>query len=209
MSDKYVAASSEAWEPGSSDQVLKNHLGITSVDEIEKLEAEALYQAELKAIEHFDVDHQFTEEDVCWLHQVWLERIYSFAGKYRSVNISKDNFIFASANLIPTLMPTYSQDYLKLYTPCNNMNRSELITALAIIHIELVLIHPFREGNGRLARLLATLMVLQAGFPPLDFDIIDQLNNPNGFVRYIKGIHAGVKQDYRPMEEIFAEILGD
>ena len=39
-----------------------------------------------------------------------------------------------------------------------------------MVHVELVLIHPFREGNGRLARLLAMLMGLQAGLPMLVFD---------------------------------------
>ncbi len=33
------------------------------------------------------------------------------------------------------------------------------------VHEELVLIHPFREGNGRVARLLSTLMAFQAGLP--------------------------------------------
>lgn len=41
--------------------------------------------------------------------------------------------------------------------------------ALAETHAELMLIHPFRDGNGRLGRLLATLMALQAGLPVLDF----------------------------------------
>jgi hypothetical protein len=40
---------------------------------------------------------------------------------------------------------------------------------LAEVHAELILVHPFRDGNGRLARLVALLMALQAGLPPLDF----------------------------------------
>jgi cell filamentation protein len=38
-----------------------------------------------------------------------------------------------------------------------------------IVHAELVLIHPFRDGNGRCARLLSTLMGVHAGLPPLPF----------------------------------------
>jgi len=33
----------------------------------------------------------------------------------------------------------------------------------AEVHTELVLIHPFREGNGRCSRILASIMALQAG----------------------------------------------
>jgi cell filamentation protein len=38
-----------------------------------------------------------------------------------------------------------------------------LIRGLAEIHVEFVLIHPFREGNGRIARLLADVMACLAG----------------------------------------------
>ncbi len=57
---------------------------------------------------------------------------------------------------------------LRKYTPCLFESRDKLIQALAEVHVELMLVHPFREGDGRLRRLLATLMALQAGLPVLD-----------------------------------------
>jgi Fic family protein len=39
--------------------------------------------------------------------------------------------------------------------------------AYADIHLDFVTIHPFFDGNGRMARLLANLPVLRAGFPPI------------------------------------------
>ena len=39
-----------------------------------------------------------------------------------------------------------------------------IIAALA--HLKLVTIHPFVDGNGRTARLLMNLLLIQAGFPP-------------------------------------------
>jgi cell filamentation protein len=75
--------------------------------------------------------------------------------------------------------------------------------ALAETHVELVLIHPFREGNGRIARVLATLMGLQAGLPPLDFSLIA------GAARkaYFGAIQSGMDRNYQPMEKLFAEII--
>jgi cell filamentation protein len=74
---------------------------------------------------------------------------------------------------------------------------------MATVHTELVLIHPFREGNGRCARLLAVLMGLQAGLPPLDFGGI------RGRVRqrYIAAVHAGLDRNYAPMAEIFRAVI--
>jgi Fic family protein len=44
--------------------------------------------------------------------------------------------------------------------------RYEPITRAAIAHHDLLTIHPFRDGNGRTARLLLNLLLLQAGYPP-------------------------------------------
>jgi cell filamentation protein len=49
------------------------------------------------------------------------------------------------------------------------MDEEQLIAAVAITHVELILIHPFREGNGRLSRLLADVMAVQGGYKPLDY----------------------------------------
>ena len=43
----------------------------------------------------------------------------------------------------------------------------ELIDAYARTHAGFTSIHPFYDGNGRLARLLSNLPVLFAGFPPI------------------------------------------
>jgi cell filamentation protein len=71
------------------------------------------------------------------------------------------------------------------------------------VHAELILIHPFREGNGRIARLLAMLMGLQAGLPPLDFSPLEG----RGKAHYIAGIHAAVGHDYMPLAEMFLRVI--
>lgn len=71
------------------------------------------------------------------------------------------------------------------------------------MHTELVLIHPFREGNGRVARLLADLMAAQAGLPPLDFAGIVG----NKKKEYIAAIHTGMDRNYNLMEKIFRSAI--
>jgi cell filamentation protein len=67
----------------------------------------------------------------------------------------------------------------------------------------MILIHPFREGNGRCARLVATLMGLQAGLPVLNFGGIRGEEKK----RYIGAIHAAVGRDYAPMTAIFRRVI--
>jgi Fic family protein len=46
-------------------------------------------------------------------------------------------------------------------------NSQEAANAYADLHLSFVTIHPFFDGNGRMARLLANLPVLKSGFPPI------------------------------------------
>lgn len=204
---RYSVPESEDYEPGSNNQVLKNFLGITSKNEIDLLEVQELKRTELELIEIFDENHQFTSEDICNIHELWLGDIYPFAGNYRTVNMEKDGFLFSTPNQIPQLMSALEQQYLAKYTPCHAADLNELAFALGVVHVELILIHPFREGNGRVARLLVDLMALQAGRPQLDFSLIDQTINLQGFKKYVIAIHAGLVRNYKPIQEIFKELL--
>ena len=75
---------------------------------------------------------------------------------------------------------------LRQYTPCRTTLAEKQAAALAVVHAELILIHPFREGNGRCARLLAILMALQAGLPALDFGGIRGVKRRG----YIAAVHS-------------------
>lgn len=201
---RYNVSKTEDFEPGSNEQVLKNFLGIQSKDTMDQLEAQELKRTELLALEMYNENYQFTAKDICHLHKLWLEKIYSFAGHYRSVNMSKGDFPFAGANYILPAMKIFEEKYLAKYTPCNEPDLDKLSYALGVVHVEFIVIHPFREGNGRIGRLLAVLMALQAGLPPLSFADIDQTINPEGFNYYIHAIQAG---DYKFMQAIFKQIL--
>lgn len=167
-------------------------------------EASALKAAMETFVTIYDEGHRFTSEDICRMHRRWLGGVYAWAGSYRQVNVSKDGFPFAAANRVPALMEDYSRNVLARRTPCRAVERAEIASALAETHVELVLIHPFREGNGRIARVLATLMALQAGLPPLDFtSIAGRARNA-----YFAAVQAGMDRNYQPMEKLFAEIIG-
>ncbi|AHE66840.1 Fic family protein [Legionella oakridgensis] len=120
--------------------------------------------------------------------------------------MSKGDFQFAASFLIDKLMRELETKFLNQYTPCK-FSGDELTYALGIVHVELIIIHPFREGNGRVSRLLANLMAMQAGFPQLNFEPIDKTENTDGFNQYIEAIHAGFDGHYQPIKQIFAKIL--
>ena len=191
------------FEPGSRGRVLRNLLGIKSKREIDQVEAQEQLRTLEELVRIYDQTHRFTASDVRKFHKMWLEPIYAWAGNYRQVNLSKGDFPFAAANQIPRLMIEFEKGPLRAYTPCRFTEMNEIARTIAVVHTELLLIHPFREGNGRVARLLAVLMALQAGLPPLDFGNIKGRKRQE----YFRAVQAGLDRDYKPMEEVFSAVI--
>ena len=202
--DRYAAEGVQAqFEPASRGRVLRNRLRIRSVREMARVESERLLEATEQLINETEVDQCFTAADLCRMHRLWLGEVYAWAGEYRQVNLGKDGFLFAAAPLVPGLMAELERGPLRRYTPCRFATRLEQAEALAVVHAELILIHPFREGNGRCARLLATLMALQAGLPAPDFGGIRGPQKHG----YIPAGHAAVGRDYGPMTAVFERVI--
>jgi cell filamentation protein len=170
---------------------------------MEAVESEALLGASASAIREIAIDHRFTAKDICQLHRSWLGEVYAWAGQYRDVNVSRDGFMFAAAAQIPRLMQELEHGPLRAFTPCTFADPMAQVEALAITHAELILIHPFREGNGRCARMLAALMALQAGLPVLNYGGIRGRERK----RYIAAVHSAVVKDYEPMREVFRAVI--
>ena len=82
-------------------------------------------------------------------------------------------------------------------------DKNHRFTAQDICRMHLVLIHPFREGNGRISRLLAILMALQAGLPILNFSDIQGKRREV----YFMAVREGMKRNYKPMEAIFKKTI--
>lgn len=204
MASRYDAGGPQAeFEPGSRGRVLRNRLGIRRVREMQHAESEALVATQNALLDEYTLDHRFTVEDIRLMHRRWLGPIYTWAGEYRSVNVSKDGFMFAAAGLVPGLLQTLEQRELAQETPCHGMDAGRLARALARTHAELVLIHPFREGNGRCARMLAYLMAVQSGLPSLDFSPMAG----RGRAAYFGAIQSAVGGNYDPLEKLFAKAI--
>jgi Fic family protein len=68
---------------------------------------------------------------------------------------------------VPRLMGDWFNLYGELCRAIKPGDRQQALTAYVQLHIGFVRIHPFFDGNGRLARLVANIPVLMAGLPPI------------------------------------------
>ena len=204
MTDRYHVANSQGtFQAGSNEQVLSNKLGIATQEEINELELMLLEQLYVEVLLNDLPNRRLSVDDLKRWHRRWLGNVYDWAGQERSVNIGKGGFLFAPAGQIPRLLTQFEQNCLRRWTPCHNLGVEELVEAVAVTHVELILVHPFREGNGRLSRLLADVMMVQAGKEPLDYSSWETHKDA-----YIGAIHRGMAADYAPMKHWVLQAMG-
>ncbi|MFH1566332.1 MAG: Fic family protein [bacterium] len=103
-----------------------------------------------------------TEKEVNQIHWLILKGIEdSSVGKYRvvQVKIAGTNVELPIAVKVPELMEGF-------YKWLHGDLQEHPIKIAADAHFKFVSIHPFIDGNGRTARLLMNLLLIQQGFPP-------------------------------------------
>ena len=102
-----------------------------------------------------------TEEDILSLHRLFYQQIDAEkAGHYRNVKvyISGSRYAVAAVSKIPAEM----QKLVKWYN--DNEKKLHPVELAATLHQRFVFIHPFVDGNGRVARLLMNLALLRNGY---------------------------------------------
>ena len=201
---KYELDSSETrYQPGSNDTVIVNHLGITDTREMDDIEALLLIKLyeKLFVTNELDSDHLSFADISVW-HRQWLGNVYEWAGKVRNVDMGKGGFQFASPRQIGHCIDLFEDEYLSQVSTLPSMDLEERVAYLARSHVEFILIHPFREGNGRISRLLMDYMCNKAGLGLLDYSLWDEHK-----AFYIASIQAGLNHDYQHMERLVRDIL--
>lgn len=194
------------FQPGSRKKVLLNKLGIQRKREIDQAEYAALFKAQERYLSVVNSETRFTSALLRQMHRDWLGDIYWWAGEYRTVNLTKNEFTWPPAIRVPANMENFEQTLLAKHTPCPAGPVKDVARRMAVVHSDLLLIHPFRDGNGRLARWLADLMANQAGYPTPDY----QFSGKRSFARfayYVECVRKGYEENYDDLAGFFAEAL--
>src|SRR5687768_17370308 len=97
------------YEPGSGKRVLRNLQGITSKREMDRIEHQELLRVQNEIVEQVQVDQVLTVQFIRELHRSMFGKIYSWAGSYRSVEISKGGFAWPPAKHIDQNMMQLSK----------------------------------------------------------------------------------------------------
>lgn len=143
---------------------LMNYFGITDLDELHLHEDQGLSQTVTDVMNYIHMDQRLDVQLIRKIHNSIFWRIYPWAGRYRTVEVMKPGFRWGRSQYIPQGMERYETDVLNDLTPARFQD-DRIFDDAAILVGDLLAIHPFREGNGRVAKIVAGVVLLQANYP--------------------------------------------
>ena len=143
---------------------LENKLHITDSTELARMEEKISKKKAVELFENGYLDNYKAGsfKMLAEIHKYLFEEIYEFAGEMRTVNLAKGNFRF-----VPVMY---------LQAAIENIERMPQSTFEEIIekYVEMNIAHPFREGNGRSARIWLDLILKKELNMVIDWSAVDK-----------------------------------
>ena len=166
--DRYdVSGNVEAEYLDDAQSVLVNKLGLQTLLELQVAEEQSLATAYEFLIHEMRVDTPLTCDLLKYIHARIFGELYAWAGRWRTLNISKPGITWPPALYVPQAMEEFEQQVLKKCRVKMLASDEHFCEAAAEIQGEFLVVHPFREGNARTIKLLTDLLALQTGRPLL------------------------------------------
>ena len=133
------------------------------------------------------------------IHKHLFQDVYKWAGKKRTVEISKEGNQFFPTNYFDTALEfidTLIADYWK----CDSNDKRKLAGMLAGILDAVNHLHPFREGNGRAQREFMRILALGKG-------LLLNLNPPDNSVVYKKYMDGTIEGNVEKLSSLILDLL--
>jgi len=146
----------------------------------------------LRVVQMIKDDLPMDEDNLKDLHQILMDGCIDTGGLYRNVDIS----IKGSNHTPPSHIKVYDR-MKKYFHYCLEGPDDDLLKYIAYCHLQLAKIHPFLDGNGRLARLVLNYYLMKYDFMPVIvtyeerhryFQLLEEFKvnkNINPFIEYL------------------------
>ena len=169
-------------------------------------------------------DMPFTENVIKQLHQVLLqhtEKDVWHRGSYKTNSNSVVAFdgagkqvgvVFETATPFDT--PRLMQELVEWVSQQEAQRELHPLLVIAIFVVVFLEIHPFQDGNGRLSRVLTTLMLLKAGYAYVPYSSLESVIERNKEAYYLalrqtQGTIRSLSPDWQPWLKFFMQSLAE
>jgi cell filamentation protein len=191
MPDRYdtIGNPEDEYYPGTS--VLINFEDIRASEELLERETELQLDAYQEVFASFDEDLIPDLPYFYHLHQLIFGPLFGWAGRHRTVGISKGGTPFCPPQNIEGMMSTLFAE-LERERWLSGLGAERFLERAAYYVCEINAVHPFREGNGRAIRFYIDVLSARARGDLFDWTL-------TGEDEYLRACVAGFSQDYGPM----------
>ena len=196
-------------KPKSATSYRETAFGILPRSKVIVLEQEGIKRTQEYVIRLSEAGKDITPELICLVHKEGFGFIFpDWAGKFRVIEVTVGDYEPPHYSKIPELIKNLCDDLVERskYTPhSENIEQflAEVISLLAWFQHRFVWIHPFKDYNGRVARLLTNLLALNLGLPIITI----KAETGGDRQRYIKTMKAADKHDLSKLEKLIADAL--
>ena len=201
--DRYdVSGNVEAQYVDDAQTVLVNKLAISELVILQATEEQALARAYGELLRDVHTDTPMTCDLLRHIHATIFGDIYDWAGRWRTVWISKPGITWPPPDFLNQAMAEYERTVSSRWPASAIPDDATFCQAASEIQGEFLTIHPFREGNARTIKLLTDLLAVQTGRPLLAYD-----NSSSGADAYIEAAKKAFKRDYSVLTKLIAQAL--
>ncbi|QQN63528.1 Fic family protein [Bradyrhizobium diazoefficiens] len=178
----------------SGTSVLKNRPGLKTQIELDKFEALIVREQSKKPLPVglLNVRHYRS------VHRHFFSDIYTWAGKYRTVRMTKGGNQFCNPDFIANNMNQLFEE-LADDNFFRDLPPDDFAAKSAHFLSELNVIHPFREGNGRTQNVFVDLLAYRAGHP-LDLSRLEPQ-------RWLDAMIVGYHGDEEPLQMLIVSLM--
>jgi Fic family protein len=180
------------------------------------------YAEVMEAIFHSWKDIPITENHIKQLHRDLLrysEKDERHRGDYKALRNDVGAFdaagkmigvVFETATPFDT--PRQMQELVAWLNEARELDRIHPLLIVAVFTVVFLAIHPFQDGNGRLSRVLTTLLLLQAGYAYVPYSSLESVieNSKDGYylaLRQTQGTIRSEAPDWQPWLSFFLRAL--
>ena len=171
--------------------ILENKLAIRNQVELARTEEKISKQKAKQLFDSGDIDlvEVGTFKGLSFIHGYLFDELYDFAGKIRDVNIAKGSFRF-----VPLM-------YLRVSLENLDVMPQSSYDQIIEKYVEMNVVHPFREGNGRAMRIWLDLILKKEQKQVVDWNAVDK-------DEYLSAMQRSVVKDVE-LKELLKSALTD
>jgi len=195
----------DSTRPLDSTRYFETAQGIKSYSEVAEILAVSVARTIEAIIDSTPENLHITPEWICKIHNDIAGLLFpDWAGKFRNVNVHVGTHIPPPYFEVPVHARLYCEDLsTRLLSVKEQKDIEKISETLAFADWRFQWIHPFKDFNGRVGRILLTAILFKLKLPPTETASVE----PKEKERYLKALHTADLGDLSLLADIWLERL--